>query len=397
MKRRIRGRICALLAGCGVATQVMALDAGRAEVREFIDGVVARHGLDRQWVEHVVGAAETQQSIIELMQRPAERVRPWHQYRDHFMTTARIDAGVAFWTLHRARLAEIAGTTGVPAHVIVGIIGVETFYGRVTGRFRVLDALATLGFDYPPRSTYFRGELEQFLLLARRNGIDPLTVRGSYAGAMGLPQFMPRSYLNYAVDGDFDGRSDLWNSPDDVLSSVANYLKQHGWEPGGPIVTPATLVDPDADGLVVGSLSTNRTVGDLRRAGLLFDESLSDDRPALLVGLRGPEGPEYRVGFRNLAVIMRYNRSPMYALAVHELGSRVAAALPPAAPEARPGTPPSTTARGAAPEVTPATGATPATDATPATGATPAVEATEDPAAVVPPVAQPAPADGARL
>jgi membrane-bound lytic murein transglycosylase B len=382
MRRRIRGRICALLAGCSVAAQALALDARRADVREFVDGVVARHGLERRWVERIVGAAETQQSIIELMQRPAERVRPWHQYRDHFMTAARIDAGVTFWTRHRTRLAEIAGTTGVPAHVIVGIIGVETFYGRVTGRFRVLDALATLGFDYPPRSTYFRGELEQFLLLARRNGIDPLTVRGSYAGAMGLPQFMPRSYLNYAVDGDLDGRTDLWDSADDVLSSVANYLKQHGWEAGGPIAAPAELVDPDAEGLVVGSLSTNRTVGELRRAGLLFDADLSDDRPALLVGLRGPEGPEYRVGFRNLAVIMRYNRSPMYALAVHELGSRIEVLLPPATAVEMQA---SATEFPSAPEQAPAT-----PDAS-------AGAATAEPPAAAPAAAPAAPADGARL
>jgi len=332
MRRGIRGAIVALFIGCASAPAAGALDASRADVREFIDSVATRHRLDRGWVRRTVAAAETQQAIIELMQRPAERVRPWHQYRDHFLTAERIDAGVAFWTEHRERLAEIAGTTGVAPHVIVGILGVETFFGRITGRYRVLDALATLGFDYPPRGEYFRGELEQFLLLARRNGIDPLTVRGSYAGAMGLPQFMPRSYLNYAVDGDLDGRSDLWGSVDDVMSSVANYLKRHGWQTGAPIVLPATLVDPDAEGLVAGSLTTNLSVGELRRLGLMFDPALGDDLPALLVGVREADGPAYLVGLRNLAVIMRYNRSPMYALAVHELGSRIEAALPPPAP-----------------------------------------------------------------
>ncbi|MFO1377957.1 MAG: lytic murein transglycosylase B [Steroidobacteraceae bacterium] len=339
MRRGIRGRIAALLVGCCASLPSAALDTGRADVSAFIDGVVARNRLDRGWVQRIVAAAESQQAIIDLMQRPAERVRPWFRYRDHFLTAERIDAGVAFWTEHRARLAEIAGTTGVAPHVIVGILGVETFFGRITGRYRVLDALATLGFDYPPRGEYFRGELEQFLLLARRNGIDPLAVRGSYAGAMGLPQFMPRSYLSYAVDGDLDGRSDLWGSVDDVMSSVANYLAKHGWQAGAPIVLPATLVDPDAEGLVVGSLTTNRSVGELRRLGLMFDPALGDDVPALLVGVRGTDGPEYRVGLRNLAVIMRYNRSPMYALAVHELGSRIEAALPPPAPVSEAATP----------------------------------------------------------
>jgi membrane-bound lytic murein transglycosylase B len=280
------------------------------------------------------------------------------------MRAERIDAGVAFWVENRDRLAEIAGTTGVAPHVIVGILGVETFFGRITGRFRVLDALATLGFDYPARGEYFRGELEQFLLLARQNDIDPLTVKGSYAGAMGLPQFMPRSYLNFAVDGDLDGRSDLWGSRDDVLSSVANYLKKHGWEPAAPIVVPAVLVDVDAEGLVAGSLATNRNVGELRRAGLIFDASLSDDRPALLVGVRGRDGPEYLVGLRNLAVIMRYNRSPMYALAVHELGSRIEAALPPApaSPTGEPATPLTDT---------PMTSAAPTPTSTPAPAPTP--------------------------
>lgn len=365
MRRGIRGRIAVLLTGCWVSLPCTALDTGRADVSAFIDGVTARHQLDRGWVERIVAAAETQQAIVDLMQRPAERVRPWHQYRDHFMTAERIDAGVAFWSQHRARLAEIAGTTGVAPHVIVGILGVETFYGRITGRYRVLDALATLGFDYPPRGEYFRGELEQFLLLARRNGIDPLTVRGSYAGAMGLPQFMPRSYLGYAVDGDLDGRSDLWGSVDDAMSSIANYLKKHGWQAGAPLVVPATLVDPDADGLVAGSLTTNRSVGELRRLGLSFDPALGDDLPALLVGVRGADGPEYLVGLRNLAVIMRYNRSPMYALAVHELGSRIEAALPPPAPAVA--TPAGASPDPAAPAAT-SPGPVPASSAGPAGG-----------------------------
>jgi membrane-bound lytic murein transglycosylase B len=330
MTRGIVAGLAAVLIGPALAPAAHALDTERAEVRAFIDDVAKRNRLDPAWVQQVVAAAETQQSIIDLMTRPAERVRPWHLYRAHFITRDRIEAGVKFWVEHRDELDRLRRETGVAPHVIIGILGVETFYGRITGRFRVLDALATLGFDYPPRRDYFRGELEQFLLLTRENDIDPLTVKGSYAGAMGLPQFMPRSYRAFAVDGDLDGHVDLWDSRDDVLASVANYLRKHGWERDGRVVAPATLADPDADGLVVGSLSTNTTAGELRRRGLQFDVTVGEDVPALLVGVREAEGPGYLVGFRNLAVIMRYNRSPMYALAVHQLGSIIEAELPPA-------------------------------------------------------------------
>lgn len=305
----------------------------RDDAMRWADEMAGRRGLDAEWTRQAVGQAVFLRQVPRLMLPPARgTAKNWRAYRSRFVEPLRIRAGVRFWQRNRGALAQAQAEFGVPPEIIVAIIGVETSYGRITGRYRVLDALATLGFDYPPRGEYFRGELEQFLLLARRNGIDPLAVRGSYAGAMGLPQFMPRSYLSYAVDGDLDGRSDLWGSVDDAMSSIANYLGKHGWQAGAPLVVPATLVDPDAEGLVAGSLTANRSVGELRRLGLIFDPALGDDVPALLVGVRGTDGPEYRVGLRNLAVIMRYNRSPMYALAVHELGSRIEAALPPSAP-----------------------------------------------------------------
>ena len=317
----------ALLAAAG---PVAALDGNREDVRQFMQEMQRKHGFDEAWLASVITAAESQTRIVELMSRPAERVMPWHAYRDHFLTKERINAGVEFWIAHRARLAEVERSTGVAQNAIVGILGVETFFGRITGRFRVIDALATLAFDYPPRSRYFRDELEQFLLLAREDHVDVGTALGSYAGAMGFPQFMPRSYRAFAVDGDGDSRRDLMGNWDDVIASVANYLAKHGWRAGEPVVTPAGLWFPRADGLVAGNLAPDTTVKALRDRGLSFETSLDGKAPAFFISLAGDQGPELRAGFHNCGVITRYNRSVMYALAVHDLGNRIEALLPPA-------------------------------------------------------------------
>jgi membrane-bound lytic murein transglycosylase B len=292
--------------------------------------MLRKHGFDEAWLAAVISGAESQPKIIELMSRPAEQVMAWHAYRDHFLTEERIAAGVEFWAAHRARLAEVERSTGVAQHVIVGILGVETFFGRITGKFRVVDALATLAFDYPPRGKYFRDEFEQFLLLAREDHVDVGTALGSYAGAMGAPQFMPRSYRAFAVDGDGDSRRDLWGSWDDVIASVANYLAKHGWRAGEPVAAPASLWFPRADSLVAGDLAPDTTVKSLRDRGLSFETSLDGKAPAFFISVAGDQGPELRAGFHNCGVITRYNRSVMYALAVHDLGSRIEALLPPA-------------------------------------------------------------------
>lgn len=312
------------------AQRALALDLSREDVRGFVTEMEQRHGMKRAWLEGLLADAADQPRIIELMSRPAERVRPWHEYRAHFLTEQRIADGAQFWQAHRARLAELERDTGTDPAIIVAIIGVETFYGRITGGFRVLDALTTLAFDYPPRSGYFRGELEQFLLLAREERVEAGTVKGSYAGAMGAPQFMPGSYRAYAVDGDADGRRDLWGSWDDVIASVANYLAMHGWRAGEQVTAAAELWFPDAEGLVAGSLQANETVKSLRDKGLLFESQLADDAPAVFIGVAGCGGPELRVGFHNFTVITRYNRSVLYALAVEDLGAAIAARLPPA-------------------------------------------------------------------
>ncbi len=209
--------------------------------------------------------------------------------------------------------------------VILGIVGVETFYGELTGRHRVIDALSTLAFDYPPRSKFFRGELEQFLLMAREEKLDPLVPLGSYAGAMGIPQFMPTSFRNWAVDGDGDGHRDLWGDWADVFASVGNYLKAHGWRAGEPVMTAADVTGADLGGLVFGKIGLDETVGSLRARGVKFETSLPPEAPATLVALTVPFGSEYRVGFTNFHAITRYNRSHLYASAVNDLATAVAA------------------------------------------------------------------------
>jgi membrane-bound lytic murein transglycosylase B len=348
----IAGRTAALLAAAALLAPGMtrALDLGQPEVKAFVDEVVAHHHLSRAWVKKVLGAAEIRPAVIEAMSRPAEHVRPWFEYRALFLTDQRIREGREFYATHQSQLEDAARRSGVPGEIIAAIVGIETSYGRITGQYRVLDALATLAFDYPPRAGYFRGELEQFLLLAREAKFDPVTATGSYAGAMGAPQFMPRSYRAFAVDGDGDGRIDLWNSWPDIIASVAHYFVVHGWRPGEPVVATADLWYPDVEDLPAGGLDLTQQVGALRAKGLLFDTTLPDDAPAVFVALRDADGPTYRVGFHNFWVITRYNRSNMYALAVSELAAAIApgaapaagppggaAAAPPVAPGSAPG------------------------------------------------------------
>ena len=328
------GTLRTIFLALALAAQVpaaAALDAARAEVREFAAEMRRKHDFDAAWLDAVLADAASQPRIIELISKPAESVLPWHRYRDHFLTAERIAAGVEFWIEHRGKLAAIEQKTGVAQHVIVGILGAETYFGRITGRYRVIDALATLAFDYPPRSSYFRAELEQFLLLAREEQVDIATVQGSYAGAMGSAQFMPRSYRAYAVDGDGDLKRDLWANWDDVIASIANYLVKNGWRAGEPVAAPAGLWFPRADGLVPGPLAPDSTVKALRDLGLGFETTLEDQAAALFIRVDGDSGPELRAGFHNFGVITKYNRSILYGLAVHDLGRRIES-LVPAAP-----------------------------------------------------------------
>lgn len=298
-----------------------ALDNSRDEVRSFIEEMSREHGFDRDGLVRLFTGVETKQSILDAMSRPAERVTPWHEYRERFVVGRRILQGADFWSAHAERLERI--DDGNLANTVVGILGVETSFGRITGRFRVIDALATLAFDYPPRSSFFRGELQQFLLLAREEAVDPASAMGSYAGAMGAPQFIPSSYRKFAVDSDGDGKRDLWSNWDDVIGSVANYLVAHGWRNGEPVMVSATVDSNALSRIDTSKLALNETARSLREKGVRFEADVADDVPALLVVAQGKDGPEYRVGFTNFYVITRYNRSTMYAMAVHDLGRAV--------------------------------------------------------------------------
>ncbi len=316
----------ALVAAVGISSQpALALDIERPDVRGFIDEVSARHGLEAAAVATTLDAAETQQAILELISRPAERVKPWHEYRDIFVTPERIEAGADFWRQHAAEIARISERTGVAPEILVGIIGVETYFGRITGKYRVLDALATLAFDYPPRSAFFRKELEQFLLLAREEPVDVLAAVGSYAGAMGAPQFMPSSYRAYAVDASEDGRRDLFTDWSDIIGSVANYFVAHGWRSGEPAFARATLGSRWSGGPAGDKgLDADDTVGGLSGRGIVFATEQPADAAARLLRMEGDDGDEHWVGFHNFHVITRYNRSAMYALVVWQLGREIA-------------------------------------------------------------------------
>ncbi|MGM3386380.1 lytic murein transglycosylase B [Stutzerimonas stutzeri] len=296
------------------------------KVAEFVQEMTRDYGFASEQLVDLLAQAERKQGILDAISRPAERVKPWKEYRPIFLTESRIAQGVDFWRENETALARAEAEFGVPAEVVVAIIGVETFYGRNTGGHRVIDALTTLGFDYPPRQPFFRQQLKEFLLLAREEQVDPLTLTGSYAGAMGLPQFMPSSFRAYAVDFDEDGHIDIWKNPVDAIGSAANYFKQHGWSAGEPVVARARVAgDRHAEGLTEG-LEPILTAAQLRELGWTIDTEVPDDTQVTAFRLDGAEGDEYWVGLPNFYVITRYNRSVMYAMAVHQLAGQLAAA-----------------------------------------------------------------------
>jgi len=299
-------------------------DLDRPEIAAFVEATAAANKMEPLDVYRLLAKAEPQPRIIELISKPAEKVSPWWQYREQFMTEQRIAEGAKFMLEHRARLEKARKDTGVAPEYVVAIIGVETFYGRITGKFRVLDALATLAFDYPPRGEYFRKELGQFIALSREEAVDPLTAMGSYAGAMGAGQFMPSSYRAYAVDGSNDQQRNLFADWDDIIASVANYFKKSGWVADGPVLAEAVL-QPDAPVTAdPGNLTLNETVAGLKAKGVAFDTGEAENTKVLLIPAETELGPSYRVGFKNFEVITRYNRSVRYAMAVHDLATTIA-------------------------------------------------------------------------
>jgi len=315
---------CFLFVLCTLVQPAGAIDVERADVQKFIDAMVEKHDYDRDQLSGVLKKAESQEAILTAISRPAEKTLTWHEYRAIFLTDERIDAGVKFWREHKEDLHRISEDTGVSCEILVGIIGVETYFGRITGKYRVLDALSTLAFDYPPRSKFFTSELEQFLLLVREEGMEATDATGSYAGAMGAPQFMPSSFRAYAVDSNDDGKRDIWSDWQDVIGSVANYFVEHGWERETSVVAQASLGSEWQGELPQNTLSPTETVDSLKVQGVMFTASLPGDHKSQLLTLDGEDGDEYWVGFHNFFVITRYNRSVMYALAVHQLGQEIA-------------------------------------------------------------------------
>ncbi|TGC23300.1 lytic murein transglycosylase B [Pseudomonas citronellolis] len=308
--------------GFGGAAQAGDYD-GSPQVAQFVGEMTRDYGFADEQLLSLFQDVERKQSILDAISRPAERVKPWKDYRPIFLTDARIKRGVEFWSQNAEALARAEKDYGVPAQYIVAIIGVETFFGRNTGNYRVMDALSTLAFDYPPRADFFRKELKQFLLLAREQQVDPLGLNGSYAGAMGLPQFMPSSFRAYAVDFDGDGHINIWTDPTDAIGSVASYFKQHGWQAGEPVVSQAELSMDSAQDAITQGLEPQMSLGQLRAAGWRTHDVLRDDLKVTAIRFEGADGPEYWVGLPNFYVITRYNRSAMYAMAVHQLAGEI--------------------------------------------------------------------------
>jgi membrane-bound lytic murein transglycosylase B len=320
----IRGILVSVSLACAFAAAPQSVNMSARAA--FIDKMVAQHGFDRAELTALLDEAVIDKTILDAMARPAERVIPWFEYRTIFLTEERIAAGVRFWSEHAETIAQISNRYGVAPEMIVAIVGIETYFGTRMGRYRVLDALSTLAFAYPPRSSFFTSELESFLLLARENEVDVRAALGSYAGAMGAGQFIPSSYRAYAVDADLDGKRDLWTNWNDVLASVANYFAKHGWRSGEPVIERAVRSESFAGPEPRNALDLDGTVGSVTELGYVFTTTLPASAPAAPYSFEAQGGgSEYWVGYHNFHVVTRYNRSTKYALAAHQLSQAIRA------------------------------------------------------------------------
>ncbi len=301
-----------------------------AEARALILQLVSEDGLDSAKLEEVFLNAKRKDSILNLMRRPAEKTKTWHQYRDIFVTTRRIREGLAFFRQNETLLKKAEVAFDIPASIIVSIIGVETSYGSNTGNYRVIDALSTLAFDYPVelknferRKSFFIRELKNFLVFTDQQELNPLLLKGSYAGAMGLGQFMPSSYRAYAVDFDDDGQVDIWKNIADAIGSIANYLARHGWRKGELIASTATYFGNKRENWINSGLKPIRTVGEFQSMGFAPEVFDSEASLATAMVFEGSSGEEFWMGFQNFYVITRYNHSAMYALSVFQLARAI--------------------------------------------------------------------------
>jgi membrane-bound lytic murein transglycosylase B len=312
-------------AGCALATGPAAAEQLRPEVESFIGEMAERHGFEQAELINIFGAAQFQPSIITTISQPATS-RPWYEYRPLFINSKRISGGIEFWNRHGGTLERARKEFGIPEEIIVAVIGVETMYGVQTGKHRVLDALTTLAFDYPKRAVFFRDELENYLLLGRERSADLtdlLNIRGSYAGAIGIPQFMPSSYRRYALDFDNDGKIDLSGSMADAIGSVANYLKSYGWETEQAIALPALVNGEDYRAALFAGQKPAYSAEEMRKLGIVTRASFPPGGYATLIELENADGNEHWVGFNNFYVITRHNRSVHYAMSVLQLAKKI--------------------------------------------------------------------------
>ncbi len=309
-----------------LSVQATKLDKGdyryRADVENFIRKVAATSDYSEAELIELFSQVKNQRDLFERMDKPAEKLE-WHQYRKIFLTDKRINAGIKFWKENRELISQVEKTFKVPAEIIVAIVGVETFYGVYKGKSPVFDTLVTFAFDYPKRAEFFTRELEQFLILSKENQLDTRAVMGSYAGAMGMPQFIASSYRNYALDGDGDGKANLFDSLADIMISVANYFKKHGWVEGQPITYPISLQKEKTKIDIEPAMKPNHVWKDLSAAGFKSKTPLDGDLKVALLKFEQQDHTEYWVGLQNFYVITRYNHSPLYAMAVYQLSQKL--------------------------------------------------------------------------
>ncbi len=307
---------------CVLPLTAQANYTGRSDVDQFIEEMHQEHGFDKAQIRHWMSEVKQQTTALEAIARPAEGVLSWGDYRRIFLNDRRIEQGVQFWKDNRELLNRAEKQYAVDAAFIVAIIGVETYYGRHAGNYPVLDALTTLGFDYPPRAPFFRKQLKHFLLMVREEKLNIKQLTGSYAGAMGMPQFIPSSFRSYAVDFDGNGVRDFWNGSADSIGSVANYFKRHGWKLGEPVVAQVEVNDRAA-ALGNREMKPHTPVADFRQAGVSAPDEFADQTLATLLKLDATDGDEYWLALNNFYVITRYNHSPLYAMAVYQLSQAI--------------------------------------------------------------------------
>ena len=292
-------------------------------IQQFIQEMVSEHKFDSDTLTRLFSQSRKYQSIIDAISRPAE-AKPWYEYRKIFVNRERVRGGVLFWNNNADTIESVANTYKIPPQILVSIVGVETRYGKHKGRYPVIDALSTLAFAYPPRASFFRSELKQYLLMTREEKFDPLEHKGSYAGAMGIPQFISSSFRRYAVDFDKDGKRDLWESVADAIGSVGNYFKEHGWKEGQPIAHKVSVSGLKYRSLInSGSLKPEYTPEQLRLAGVALPDNLPADLKGTLIELDSGDGPEYWAVWHNFYVISRYNHSALYSMAVFQLSNEI--------------------------------------------------------------------------